>query len=261
MRNNPARVGGPASPVQSVDRALSILEILARRGECGVTEIGDKLGVHKSTAFRLLAALETRGYVEQSQDRGGYRLAFGIVRLSSAVTAQLDLTRESKDAAQRIAAELGETVNVAILDEGYAVNITQVRGAAAVATFNWVGQNTPIHATSSGKILAAFAPGEVRAVILAGRFQRFTPSTITDRKTLEQNLEQVRTQGWAKAAEEWEVGMNAISAPIWGPEGSVIAAISVAGPAYRLKASSLPDIANRVIDAGREVTNRVGFSS
>src|SRR4051812_23831126 len=84
----PARQSG-AVVVQSVDRALSILEILARRRDARVTEIGKELGVHKSTAFRLLAALETRGFVEQTEDRGSYRPGFGIVRLGGAITAPL----------------------------------------------------------------------------------------------------------------------------------------------------------------------------
>src|SRR5690349_23380040 len=103
MSNQSEGIVKDSSPavVQSVDRALAILEILARRREAGVTDIGKELGVHKSTAFRLLAVLESRGFVEQSEDRGGYRLGFGIVRLAGTVTAQLDLTRQSRPACER----------------------------------------------------------------------------------------------------------------------------------------------------------------
>src|SRR5262245_22233884 len=141
--------GGRAS-VQSVDRAVTILEILARRGETGVTEVAAELGVHKSTAFRLVAALERRGLVEQAGDRGKYRLGFGIVRLAGATTAQLDLARESRTVCERLAQEIGETVNIAILEDLHAINISQVRGPAAITGYNWVGQRTPVHATSSG---------------------------------------------------------------------------------------------------------------
>src|SRR3712207_3721043 len=82
--------------VQSVDRALSVLEILAAQGEAGVTEVAAELGVHKSTAFRLVAVLESRGFVEQLADRGKYRLGFGIVRLAGAAAAQLDIAREGR---------------------------------------------------------------------------------------------------------------------------------------------------------------------
>src|SRR3712207_4348133 len=144
---------GPAALVQSVDRALSVLEILGARGEAGVTEIAGELGVHKSTAFRLVAVLESRGFVEQLEDRGKYRLGFGIVRLAGATAAQMDLAQEGRRTCEELAAELGETVNVAIQDGDRVVNISQVRGTASISTHDWVGRGTPLHATSSGKVL------------------------------------------------------------------------------------------------------------
>ena len=97
--------------VQSVDRAISVLELLAWRGPSRVTEVADELGVHKSTAFRLLSALESRGLVEQDGDRGRYQLGFGIVRLAGAVTARMDLGRCARPVCERLATTLGETIN------------------------------------------------------------------------------------------------------------------------------------------------------
>ena len=247
------------SNVQSVDRALSILEILARRHDAGVTEIGKELGVHKSTAFRLLAALETRGFVEQSEDRGNYRLGFGIVRLAGAITAQLDLNRQGQDACERLAADLGDTVNLAILDGNRAVNISQSRGAAAVASHNWIGQQTPLHATSSGKVLLAYGPADVRAAVLAGPLERFTDATITDPAALSAELGRIGGTGWGCTAEEYEIGLNAVAAPIRGADGSVVAALSVSGPTYRLATESFPAIAKRVVEAADQVSAQMGF--
>lgn len=245
--------------MQSVDRALSILEILARRGDAGVTEIGKELGVHKSTAFRLLAVLESRGFVEQSEDRGSYRLGFGIVRLAGSITAQLDLSRQGRAACERLAADLDDTVNIAILDRQRAVNISQSRGAAAIASHNWIGQQTPLHATSSGKILLAFGPAGVRASVLAGRLDRFTDATITDPVALSGELDRIRSAGWACTAEEYEIGLNAVAAPVRGADGSVVAALSISGPAYRLAAESFPAIAKRVIETADEVSAQMGY--
>jgi DNA-binding IclR family transcriptional regulator len=233
QRETRAGEPGPAV-VQSVDRALNILEILARRHDAGVTEIGKDLGVHKSTAFRLLAVLENRGFVEQAEDRGTYRLGFGIVRLAGAITAQLDVTKQGREACERLAADLGDTVNIAILDGHRAVNISQSRGAAAIASHNWIGQQTPLHATSSGKILLAFGPATVRASVLAGQLERFTD-------------------------EEYESGHIAVAAPVRGADGSVIAALSVSGPAYRLATESFPAIAKRVVEAADEVSLQMGY--
>ncbi|WP_030434485.1 IclR family transcriptional regulator [Actinoplanes subtropicus] len=255
--SNPAEAG-PA-PVQSVDRALSILEILARRRDAGVTEIGKELGVHKSTAFRLLAVLEGRGFVEQVAERGTYRLGLGIVRLAGAITAQLDLTRQAQAACERLAADLGETVNIAIQDDGRAVNVTQVRGAAAIASYNWIGQHTPLHATSSGKVLLAFGPESVRTRVLADPLPRFTDATVTDPAALDEELGRIRQRGWAATAEEFEVGLNAIAAPVRGADGAVIAALSISAPAYRLARESFAEVARQVIEAADEVSNRMGY--
>ena len=261
MSNSRARPVSETAPtaVQSVDRALTVLEILARQGDAGVTEVGLELGVHKSTAFRLLAALESRGFVEQAQERGTYRLGFAVVRLAGSAVAQLDLVRESSRTCEQLAAGLGETVNVAVLDQGWAINVSQARGAASVASVNWVGQRTPLHATSSGKVLLAFAPTEVRAHVLVGPLERYTAATITDPAVLDDALAKARVAGWACTEEEYEIGLNAVAAPVRGADGSVLAALSAAGPAYRLRPASFEQIAVRVVAAAGDISRRMGF--
>ncbi|MGO1052149.1 IclR family transcriptional regulator [Crossiella sp. CA198] len=251
-----------ASSVQSVDRAVSVLEILAREGEVGVTEIAAELGVHKSTAFRLLGVLEERGLVAQTEDRGKYHLGLGIIRLAGATAARLDVTLESREVCVELAHDLGETVNVAIsdLEAAAAVNITQARGTAAVTSQNWVGRRTPLHATSSGKVLLAhMRPEEVRRV-LGRRLEGFTDATITSTRKLREELVVVAQRGFASCVEELEIGLNALAAPIRSYEGAVIAAISVSGPSYRLTPDRLPKVAEQVVAAGAEVSRRMGWA-
>ena len=250
------REAGPL--VQSVDRAVTVLEILAKRGVAGVTEIALELGVHKSTASRLVAVLEDRGLVEQLADRGKYRLGFGIVRLAGALTVQRDLAQESRQACEALATDVGETVNVAILDGGRVINVSEVRGSAAVAMHNWVGQSTPPHATSSGKVLLAFAgPADLR-LLLEEPLQRYTEHTVVDVAALERELEQVRAQGWAVTVEEYELGLNALAAPVRDSQDAVVAAVSVSGPSYRLSVQALPQVAERVLSAARDLSRRLG---
>ncbi len=122
MTTDSARYGREVAPsqVQSVDRAIAILYLLAERGSegLGVTEVAAELGVHKSTAFRLITALENGDLVEQLEERGKYHLGRGVVRLAGATTAQLELSTESRPVCKRLATELGETVNLAIDDAG-----------------------------------------------------------------------------------------------------------------------------------------------
>src|SRR3954451_5119681 len=245
--------------VQSVDRALSVLEILAAHGEVGVTEIAAELGVHKSTAFRLVAVLESRGFVEQLADRGKYRLGFGVVRLAGAAAAQLDIAQQGRPVCEALAADLEETVNIAILDSDRAVNISQVRGPAALSTHNWVGQGTPLHATSSGKLLLPYAPDAVRKSALSRELQRFTPATITDPEELRQHLDGIVERGWGSTVEEYEAGLNAVAAPVRDADGSVVAALSVSGPSFRMAAEDFPRLARRVGSGADELSRRLGF--
>jgi DNA-binding IclR family transcriptional regulator len=250
---------GAASAVQSVDRAVSVLEILARHGEAGVTEIADELDVHKSTAFRLLGVLENRGLVAQAKDRGKYYLGAGVLRLAGAAAVRLDISQEGVPVCRELADELGETVNIAVLDDDAAVNIMQARGTASVTAQNWLGRRTPLHATSSGKVLLAHMPPTLREGLLARSLPRFTERTITGASMLRAELEAVVEQGYGVTIEELELGLSAVAAPIRAHDGKVIAAISVSGPVYRMNADRLPELAKRTVAAGAELSRRMGY--
>ena len=270
MRNNPAGGPeqaavdgvdglGPATPVQSVDRALTILQMLAESGELGVTEIAGRLDVHKSTAFRLLGSLEQHRLVEQLGERGKYRLGFGIVRLAGATTARLDLAREGGPVCRQLAGEINETVNIAVMDAGAAVNITQEQGSAAVTAQNWIGQRTPLHATSSGKVLLAWADADALAAVLKTGLERRTPATITDPAALRAELDRIRQRGWACTVEELETGLNTVAAPVRGADGSVVAALSASGPSYRLGTESFPEMAKKLQAGADEISSQLGY--
>ncbi|WP_231626308.1 IclR family transcriptional regulator [Streptomyces apocyni] len=258
--------GGPekhgkatASAVQSVDRAVTVLEILAERGEAGASEIADALEVHRSTAFRLLGVLENRGLVTQSQDRGKYYLGAGVLRLAGAAAVRLDISQEGAPVCRDLADELGETVNIAVLDDDAAVNIMQARGSASVTAQNWLGRRTPLHATSSGKVLLAYLPPTLREGLLARTLPRFTDHTVTGTAALRAELEAVVEQGYALAMEELEVGLTSAAAPVRAHDGKVIGAISVSGPVYRLTEDRLEELAKRTVVVAADLSRRMGY--
>jgi len=246
MSNTLAGTG--SGSVQSVDRAVSILELLARHGEQGVTEVAGELGVHKSTAFRLVATLEQRGLVEQTEDRGKYRLGVGLLRLAGATTARLDVVQEARPICRRLAQETGETVNIAVLSESSALYLDQVAGSSALQSHNWVGQHIPLHATSNGRL------GEVLR-----RLPSYTDATITRKSKLRQELERVRADGYAVAVDELEVGLSAVAAPIRNAHGDVIASMSVSGPTFRMPTEKLDRAVKLCVDAADEVSHRLGW--
>ena len=255
-RENSDAPGG----VQSVDRAVSALEILAREGSAGVSEVAAEIGVHKSTAFRLLAALEERDLVEQNSERGKYQLGFGVLRLASAIPARLDMVRQARPVLDDLAQRIDETINLAVLREHYSVHVQQALGSAAVASQNWVGQLTPLHATSSGKILLAHLDEKaVDRLIAAAGLEAYTEQTITSRTTLMAQLAEARKTGFATAFEEIETGLNAAAVPVRDHTGAVIGALSAAGPAYRFDKARIEDVADDLKEGGARISQRLGW--
>ena len=252
---------GAPGPVQSVDRAVAILEILARDGEAGVTEVARELSVHKSTASRLLAALDRRELVSQDTARGRYRLGVGLVRLAGAAARRLDVVRESRPVCQALARQVGETVNLAVLSGRDALYLDQVAGPAALSPHNWAGQRIPLHATSDGKVLLAYLPAAEVAEHLVPPLRRFTEHTITGPADFPRVLTEVRRRGYATAVEELEEGLTAIAAPVRNAEGTVIASISASGPSFRMPADRIPGLVSSVRRAAGEVSRRLGWTA
>jgi DNA-binding IclR family transcriptional regulator len=254
MSNN----GDPKAVVQSVDRALAILEILEREGWMGVTALAAELQIHKSTAFRLLATLEQRGLVEQHVETQKYRLGFALVRLAGAVRAGLDLTRSARPVCEWLSEQTGETVNLAVLEGGEVVNIDQVNLSSSVVSVDWLGRRTGLHVTSTGKVFLASLPERVRDDILRSGLPRLTDRTITDPDRLRAELADIRERGWGSTEEELELGLNAVAAPVHGADGSVLAAICVSGPVFRLTRERLSAVGPLAADAAQQISRRLG---
>lgn len=255
--DEPARDKSVAA-VQSVDRALTVLEIIGKLGTAGVTEIANELGVHKSTASRLVAVLESRGFVEQLSDRGKYRLGFAIVRLAGSTSAQMDLAKESQTICDRLSQQCGETTNLAILEENRIINVVEAHGPAEITLRSWVGQNCPAHATSSGKALLADLSPEDVLERMGDPLPTFTENTLGSAAELAAELSRAREVGWASVCEELEVGLNAVAAPVRDSSGRVIAALSVSGPSYRLERIRFDVVAEMTVAAAAAISRRLG---
>lgn len=256
-----ARDDRAPAAVQSVDRALRVLEIVAGLGAAGVTEIAAELGVHKSTVSRLIAVLEARGYVEQVSERGKYRLGFAIPRLAHVAGGQIDLVKLGQEACDALSVEVGETANLAVLDQDRIVNIVETIGSAEITLRTWVGQTCPAYATSSGKVLlAGLDPAELRSRVRPP-LAAFTDATVTGMVELQDQLAVVRDRGWASVREELEVGLNAVAAPVFDVHAQVVAALSVSGPSYRLAVDRFDEVAKQTVAAADRVSRRLGWTA
>lgn len=247
-----------SSPVQSVDRALTVLDILTRDGEASLSAMASEIGVHKSTVGRLAEVLVSHGLVESVSSAGGYRLGVGCLRLAEATTSRLGLSVAAQSVCDQLSAQIGETTNVAITRDGVAINVCQAEADTAVAMRNWIGQPTALHATANGKVLLAHLPEDERRELLGAELERFTEQSFADPVELAEELNRIRHRGWAFAVEEFEAGLNAVAAPIHDHSGGVVAGISVAGPSYRLPIERLPEVRELVIRAAEALSRAMG---
>ena len=247
------------SIIRSVDRAVAILDLLARDGWRAGAEVARDLGVHRSTALRLLGTLERHGLVERDSKTAKYRLGRRLPQLASVVTGEFDLRFVARPVCERLAGALGETVTLDVLDADEIVPIEQASGSTSVVSVNWLGRRTPIHCTASGKVILAFAPGALRQRLLSRPLERRTPHTIVDRAELEQQLAAALDAGFARTYQELEVGLDAIAAPVHSADGAVVAALDVSGPAHRLQDRDRPELVHMTQEAAADLSRRLGY--
>ena len=245
--------------LQSVARAVRALELIAEAGSLGVTELGRRLDVHKATASRLVSTLAERGLVERDPVTEKYRLGFGLIRLAGAAMAGLDLVRASHPILEELAERTRETVNLGVLSGDAVVYVDQVSGTRAIVSVSWVGRRTPLHCTSNGKVLLAHLSPAERDRLLARPLERATPATIVDANALISQLQEIKVRGYAQTLEELEEGLNAVAAPVRQADGEVVSALSVSGPAFRMRPLDLPRIARLTVEAANAVSRRLGY--
>src|SRR4051812_31650179 len=216
MADQPVTTPRAAGSVQSVDRALDVLETLARAGgPLGVGELAERTDLPQGTAHRLLQSLQQRGYVRRDASRK-YSVGTAAVRLADA--AQRALARSARPHLAELVALSGETANLAVLEGDDVVYVAQVSSPHTLRMFAEVGRHVPPHSTAVGKALLAALPRERALDILrrAGLPAR-TPGTITDLEAFADELDRVVDQGWAADEEEQETGVRCVAVPVGGP--------------------------------------------
>ncbi len=243
--------------VRSVDRAISILDVLAAGGGRTGAEVARELHVHRSTALRLLGTLERHGLVERDPRTARYSLGRRLPQLASVVTGEFDLRHVARPVCEHLATAAGETATLDVLVGDVIVPIEQATASTSVVSVNWLGGRYPVHCTASGKAIAAFASDALRERLLALPLDRVTPHTITVREKLAAELEEVRLSGLARTHEELEVGLDAVAAPVFGPAGDVVAALDVSGPSHRVRTGAHLDRLTR--EGAADLSRRLGY--
>src|SRR3954447_3010149 len=245
--------------VRSVDRAAALLLALGDTpGLAGVTELARRLGLHKSTASRLLATLEKRGLVEQDDETGKYRLGLAVIRLAQRAERTLDIGRIALPELERLARQAHHPAILAVLDGDRAIVAAQADPPSVTAVPDWTGRRLPLHATAAGKVLLASVAERDVVRILRGGLPLLTDRTVVELEPILAELARIRRRGFAVALGELEPTLHAVAAPVLDARGAVIAAVELRGRAIRLPAARLPELAAAVCDAASAITLRLG---
>lgn len=243
-----------SATLRTADRALQVLQQFRSPADAlTVTEIADRLGIHRSSASRLVSTLRARGFVERTAVGDLVRLGPEVARLGRVMLAGRELATVAQPLMERLAADTGETVTLAVPAGGDALTVAQADGSHFVSSGKWVGLRTPLHCTADGKVLLAYdavAPGRDRLV-------RCTDRTIVDPDALERALAEVRTRGFAVSEGEFEQGLVGLAAPV-RQDGSCIAALCVSGPQYRFDRAAAHELAALCIACAAELERSLG---
>lgn len=213
--------------VQSLDRAFDILELLSRQREgMPLIEIGKELDLNKSTAHRLISSLRNRGYIEQEESGGKYKLGLGFIALASQYLNRLEIKTEAEPYLKRLSDQLRETVFLASLNGNEVVYLDKVERFGGFRRYSIIGQRVPVHCTSLGKALILDKKETEIIQLLGNKLPPITNHTITDIHKLLTVLNEYRQQGWTRDIEEHNAGVSCAGAPIRDYRGEIIAAIS-----------------------------------
>jgi DNA-binding IclR family transcriptional regulator len=244
--------------IQSVDRALSILELFSNeRPEIGVSDIARLLHLNKSTAFGLLSTLERRGYVEQNPDNGRYRLGLKTIELGQQKLSAFNVSQIAHPILKTLVDKVGETAHLAIYDRGEVS--TSTRWVHNRSHRLVIGNETRL-CTGVGKCLLAFQSEEEVERALSGVLDVRTPKTITDRKRLQGELETIRKSDMAHDDEEFSLGLFCFAAPVRDMRGAVCAGVSISIPTIRMDPAKKSFFEDSVSASARAISEALGYN-
>ncbi|HEV2655059.1 MAG TPA: IclR family transcriptional regulator, partial [Ktedonobacteraceae bacterium] len=228
--------------VLSIERALDLLECLARSSSwVGISELSRATGQPVGTIHRILMTLVAREYVVRDSDTRRYTLGPAFRRLAGTDIQTLDWVKIATPHLQELVEASAETANLVVKEGNRAVHVAQAQPQRTVHMFTELGNRVPLHCTGGGKVLLAYQPDSVIASTIAETgLQSFTETTITDFGQLLQELEVIRQQGYAVDNGEQEEGVRCLAVPVYGPQGKIVAAVSISGPSSRLDNRRVP---------------------
>lgn len=252
----------PTDNVQSVGRALLILDVLTRADESvGLAELSSTTGLPRSTTYRLAQTLVHHRLAEQDENTRGYVAGLRIVELAHRVLDRIEIRRQGLPILKQLCKQTNLTVHLGILDEGDVVYIEKCEADRALRMHSAVGKRSPAHCTALGKALLAYLPeDDLRSIIDRKGLSRHTRRTIVSLEGLREELAGVRTLGYALDNGEHEPMIRCVGAPVRDHKGEVAAAISLTGAVDYFTTQSLDDLSELVVESALQISRRLGYA-
>ena len=248
--------------IHSVDHAFDVLEAFrADEPELGVTQLAKLLNLHKNNVFRILATLESRGYVEQNPRTGNYRLGLKAFEAGQAYLRHTSLLSVAHPEMEVLSTELRENSYLAVMRGDYVFYLDEIIADQTIQVISRLGTRVSPHCTATGKVFLAFLEeGQVEDLLETMSLEKLTPQTITDKRKLKMEIKKVSESGWAVDNEEWNQGLKCVAAPILDYYGKIQGTISVSGPSDRLPEKRIvEEIVPSVVGHANEVSRKMGF--
>lgn len=248
------------SEVQVLDRSLDIIEIVAATQHgLGISQIAEKSGLPKATAYRLITALCSRGYL-QKEHGNTYQVGIKLIEVASYHINELELQTEVRPYLKEIVQQLNLTAHLGVLDQDKVVYVEKQDLFSRFGLYAQIGYRIPAYCSSMGKCLLSALPEDKLVESMRGcHFMKFTANTITDFKTLKQELQKVRGRGWAIDDQEERLGQRCVGAPIYDYRGEMIAAISASGNLETLPDEKIEKVSSYVMRIAREISRKIGY--
>jgi len=245
--------------VRAVERALDVLLCFSQAEPVlSLTQIAGQLDMPKSTIHRYLATLEAARFVRRDGATGSYHLGYRFIEMASLVLQEADLERWAQPHLERLSAECGETVDLAVLDDAQVIYLQVIDSPHRVKIAAAVGQRLPAFCTASGKAFLAYMPADQVNRILSQGMSRYTDNTRVSPADLNQDLRVTRERGFAISEQEYEREINAVAAPILDSHGCPVAVIAIAGPAYRLSRERMLELGPSIRAATDAIAREAG---
>jgi DNA-binding IclR family transcriptional regulator len=244
--------------IRAVDRALDILLCFTRQTpRLTMTQIAGQVGMNKSTVHRLLGTLEKKRFLQRDPATGVYQLGIRFLEMAHITLEHNDLRQVAAPFLHRLCDQHRETITLSVLDGSDVVYLDVVESPQRVKLAASTGQRLPAFATAAGKAILASLPDEAGRKVIERGMRQYTPQTIRSPEIFFERLYQDRKQGYSISEQEFEEGINAVAAPILDPNGRPVAAIAVAGPAYRLLRERMNETGPTILATAREIAQEI----